>query len=114
MDTSLVRRLVSLVAVLALVFVTTVPQSMSAAPMPQMTGSGHCPACPDKSPVMPLKAMACGAVVCLGAVDAVAPASDIPVDPIAQATRYVLAVSSDLTGRTLLPESPPPKLSIQV
>jgi hypothetical protein len=114
MGISLVRRLILLVGVLALVVVTTVPPAISATPMPQMTGSTHCPGCPDKAPAEPGKAMPCGVVICLGEVAAVLPASGIPPKSRVHAIRYVLAVSSDLTGLSLLPESPPPKPSVQV
>ena len=113
MTLSVVGHLLTVLAVLALVLGVSVPPA-SAAPMPEMTKAGHCGACPDESPMTPMKAMPCTGFACLGAAAVALPApQSFQAEPFVVIAAYSIAPAPSLIGRTLRPEPLPPRQSVQ-
>jgi hypothetical protein len=107
----ILARLVTCLAVLALVFASPGRGPMAAASMPQTTTASHSPSCPDNGPSSPMKMPPCAALGCPSqfATDLQTPQG--LAQPSVEAVRLPPAASDDLTGWARLPEPPPPKPS---
>jgi len=108
----IIRRLLPVVAVLAMVMGASVAPA-PAAPMPAMAHAGHCADCRHQVPAADMKGMACAGVLCLGAVAVVPLPQALPAERF-DTFSYSAAPLRGLIGRTLRPEPFPPKPFVQV